>query len=198
MTYSDSAPPHLKEISPAYSLEALMLKLKFQYFGHLMQTADSLEKTLMLGKIEGRRRMESLIQWTWTWANSRRWWGTGKPGVLQSKGSQRVGYDLATEQQVTTEPTASSNGWNPGWWNVSELQGGHSWIHHTHVTGFPPAQLLLNILRPFVQSRMSDQSHVLGTHIGVTSESITEMNRVISSRTEKPKQDWGQLRNFLI
>ena len=56
MTYSDSAPPHLKEISPAYSLEALMLKLKFQYFGHLMQTADSLEKTLMLGKIEGRRR----------------------------------------------------------------------------------------------------------------------------------------------
>ena len=56
MTYSDSAPPHLKEISPAYSLEALMLKLKFQYFGHLMQTADSLEKTLMLGGIGGRRR----------------------------------------------------------------------------------------------------------------------------------------------
>ena len=46
----------LKEISPEYSLEGLMLKLKLQYFGHLMQTADSLEKTLMLGKIEGRRR----------------------------------------------------------------------------------------------------------------------------------------------
>ena len=46
----------LKEISPKYSLEALMLKLKFQHFGHLMQRADSLEKTLMLGKIEGRRR----------------------------------------------------------------------------------------------------------------------------------------------
>ena len=46
----------LKEISPEYSLEGLMLKLKFQYFGHLMQRADSLEKTLMLGKIEGRRR----------------------------------------------------------------------------------------------------------------------------------------------
>ena len=46
----------LKEISPDYSLEGLMLKLKLQYFGHLMQTADSLEKTLMLGKIEGRRR----------------------------------------------------------------------------------------------------------------------------------------------
>ena len=46
----------LKEISPDYSLEGLMLKLKLQYFGHLMQTADLLEKTLMLGKIEGRRR----------------------------------------------------------------------------------------------------------------------------------------------
>ena len=46
----------LKEISPRYSLEGLMLKLKLQYFGHLMRRADSLEKTLMLGKIEGRRR----------------------------------------------------------------------------------------------------------------------------------------------
>ena len=46
----------LKEISPGYSLEGLMLKLKLQYFGHLMQSADSFEKTLMLGKIEGRRR----------------------------------------------------------------------------------------------------------------------------------------------
>ena len=46
----------LKEINPAYSLEELMLKLKLQYLGHLMQRANSLEKTLMLGKIEGRRR----------------------------------------------------------------------------------------------------------------------------------------------
>ena len=49
-------PVHPKEISPEYSLEGLMLKLKFQYFGHPMQITDSLEKTLMLGKIEGRRR----------------------------------------------------------------------------------------------------------------------------------------------
>ena len=48
----------IKEINPEYSLEGLMLKLKLQYFGHLMQRADSLEKTLMLGKIEGRRRRE--------------------------------------------------------------------------------------------------------------------------------------------
>ena len=66
----------LKEISPEYSLEGLMLKLKLQYFGHLMQRANSLEKTLMLGKIEGRRRrgwqrmrwMASPTQWTWVWA----------------------------------------------------------------------------------------------------------------------------------
>ena len=52
----------LKEINPEYSLEGLMLKLKLQYFGHWMRRADSLEKTLMLGKIEGRRR--SRHQWT--------------------------------------------------------------------------------------------------------------------------------------
>ena len=49
-------PVHLKEIGPEYSLEGLMLKLKLQYFGHLMQRADSFEKLLILGKIEGRRR----------------------------------------------------------------------------------------------------------------------------------------------
>ena len=54
----------LKEISPEYSLEGLMLKLKLQYFGHLMQRTDSLEKTLMLGKIEGsRRRGQQKMRW---------------------------------------------------------------------------------------------------------------------------------------
>ena len=68
---------NLKEINSEYSLEGLMLKLKFQYFGHLIQKADSLEKTLILGKTEGKRRgdrewdswMASLTQWTWIWAN---------------------------------------------------------------------------------------------------------------------------------
>ena len=72
----------LKEISPEYSLEGLMLKLELQHFGHLKGRADSLEKTLMLGKIEGRRRggnrgwdgwMASCTQWTWVWASSRGW-----------------------------------------------------------------------------------------------------------------------------
>ena len=54
----------IKEISPEYSLEGLMLKLKLQYFGHLMQSTDSLEKTLMLGKIEGRRRIgQQRVRW---------------------------------------------------------------------------------------------------------------------------------------
>ena len=82
----------IKGISPEYSLEGLMLKLKLQYFGHLMWRTDSLEKTLMLAKIEGGRRgqqrircwMASLTWWTWVWASSRRWWWTGRPGVLQS------------------------------------------------------------------------------------------------------------------
>ena len=55
--------PTLKEISPEYSLEGLMLKLKLQYFGHLMQRADSSEKTLMLAKIEGRRRGRQRMRW---------------------------------------------------------------------------------------------------------------------------------------
>ena len=95
----------LKKINPEYSLEGLMLK--FQYFGHLMRRAHSLEKTLMLGKIEDRRKrgwqrmrcLDGITDWTCVWANSRRWWRTGKPGMLQSTESKRVGHDLATEQQ---------------------------------------------------------------------------------------------------
>ena len=96
----------LKEISPGYSLEGLMLKLKLQYFGHLMQRTDSFEKSLMLGMIEGRRRgdnrgwdgcMASPTQWTWVWVNSGSWWWTGRPGVLWFMGLKRVGHNWATE-----------------------------------------------------------------------------------------------------
>ena len=99
----------LKEISPEYSLEGLMLKLKLQYFGHLIQT-DSLEKTLMMGKIEsGRRRGQQRMRWLdgitdsmgWVWVSFRIWWWTGKPGVLQSMGSQRVEHNWATELNWT-------------------------------------------------------------------------------------------------
>ena len=86
----------LKEISPEYSLEGLMLKLKLQYFGHLIQRADSLEKTLKLEKIEAGEKGDdsrwggwtaSPTQWTWVWASSGSWWWTEKSGVLQSMGS---------------------------------------------------------------------------------------------------------------
>ena len=106
-----------KEVKPVHSkgnqlwifIGRLMLMLKFQYFGHLMQRTDSLEKTLMLGKVEDRRRrgwqkmrwLDGITDswWTWVWASSRSWWWTGKPGVLQSMGLQRVGHNWTTEQQ---------------------------------------------------------------------------------------------------
>ena len=90
----------LKEISPKHSLEGMMLKLKLQYFGHLMRRVDSLEKTLMLGGIGGRRRRgRQRMRWLDGITDStelRSWWWTGRPGVLWFMGSQRVGHDWAT------------------------------------------------------------------------------------------------------
>ena len=77
----------LKEINPEYSLEGLMLKLKFQYFGHLMRRANSLEKTLMLGKME---KAWHPTPWEIPW--------TEEPGMLHSMWVQRVRNNLATEQ----------------------------------------------------------------------------------------------------
>ena len=78
----------LKDINSEYSLKGLMLKLKLQYIGNLMWRTDSLEKILILGKTEGRRRrgwqkmrwMALLTRWTWVWANFGSWWWTGRPG----------------------------------------------------------------------------------------------------------------------
>ena len=98
----------LKETNSEYSLEGLMLELKLQYFGHLLQRADSLEKTLMLERLRAGREggdrgwdgwMASLTQWTWVWASSGRLWRTGKPGMLQSMGLQRVRHNWVNEQQ---------------------------------------------------------------------------------------------------
>ena len=102
----------LKEINPEYSLEGLVLKLKHQYFGHLIWRNDSLEKTLKQGRIEGGRRrqrqrmrcwMTSPTRWTWVWASSWSWQGTGKPGVLQSVGHK---------ESDTTEWLNWTEAWN--------------------------------------------------------------------------------------
>ena len=91
----------LKQISSECSLKGLMLKLEIQYFGHLMWRADSLEKTLTLGKIEGDRGwdggMASPTQWPWVWVSSGSCWWPENPGVLQFMRLQRVVHNWVTE-----------------------------------------------------------------------------------------------------
>ena len=107
------SPLDCKEIQPVHPkgnqswifIGRIDAEAELQYFGHLMWRADSLEKTLMLERLkagEGDDRgwdgwMASLTQWTWVWVNCESWWWTGRPGVLQSMGSQRVRHDWATE-----------------------------------------------------------------------------------------------------
>ena len=92
----------LKEISAEYSLEGLMLKMKLQFFGHLIRRTKSLKRPWCWkrlkagGEEESRGRdgwMTLLTRWAWVWASSGSWWWTGKPGMLQSMGSQRVKHD---------------------------------------------------------------------------------------------------------
>ena len=95
-----------KEISPEYSLEGMMLKLKLQYFSHLMWKLTHWKRPWGWERLkaggEGDNRgpdswMASPAQWTWVWASSRSWWWTGRPGMLQSTVSQRVGLHWTTE-----------------------------------------------------------------------------------------------------
>ena len=98
----------LKEISPEYSLERLMLKLKLQYFGPWCEELTHWKRPWCWERLkaggEGDDRgwdgwMASPARWTWVWASSGRWWWTGKLSVVQSMGSQRVRHDRASEQQ---------------------------------------------------------------------------------------------------
>ena len=102
----------LKEISPGYSLEGLMLKLKLLWPNTLATSCEELTHWKRLWCWEGLEAggegnnrwdswMASLTRWTWVWVNSVRWWWTGRPGVLQFMGLQRVGHDWATELNWT-------------------------------------------------------------------------------------------------
>ena len=112
-------------------MEGLMLKLKLQYFGHPMWRADSLEKILMLGKIEGRRRrdnrgwggwMASPTEWTWVWVNSGSWWWTGSLVCCSPWGHKEL---ETTEQMNWTELYSpwNSPGQNTRVGSRSHLQG---------------------------------------------------------------------------
>ena len=96
----------LKEISPGCSLEGLMLKLKLQYFGHLMWRMTHWKRPWCWERLKAGGEgddwgwdgwMASPTQWTWVWVNSGSWWWTERPGVLQSMGSQTAGYAWASE-----------------------------------------------------------------------------------------------------
>ena len=110
----------LKEISAEHSLEGLMLKLKLQYFGHLMRKLIHWKRPWCWeglgpgGEGDDRGwdgRMASPTRWTWVWVDSRSWWWTGRPGVLQFMGSQRVGQNWVTKLNWTEYTASVENQW---------------------------------------------------------------------------------------
>ena len=144
----------LKETSPGCSLEVLILKLKLQYFGHLMQRANSFERPWCLERLkargEGNNRgwdgwMASPTRWTWVWMNSGSWWWTGRPGMVWFMGSQRAWHDWATGVNWTKTMTTTCGNipnllphhifegkdWNVVCWRESSLTPSKSWVPKT-------------------------------------------------------------------
>ena len=115
----------LKEINSACLLEGLMLKLKLQYFGHLMQSWEILRAGGEGDNGGWDGWMASPTRWTWVWVNSRSWWWTRKPGVLWFMGSQRVRHNWLTELMTDW---CKRNIYNNAWPNIWALHDfTHSW-----------------------------------------------------------------------
>ena len=148
----------LKETNLEYSLEGLLLKLKLRYFGHMMRSADSLDKMEEKDDRGWDGWKASRTQWTWVWASSRKWWRTGKPGMLQSMWSKRVRHDWVAELNVdllySTGNSAQCNvaawmGEEFGWkWIVAVVQCHIFWPFHT-VHGVLKAKILKWLAIPF-------------------------------------------------
>ena len=127
----------LKEISPEYSLEGLMLKLKLQYSGYLLQRTDSFKRPWSWERLkaggEGDDRgwdgwMASSTQWTWVWISSRSWWWRGKPGMLQSRGSQRVRHNWDWTNQTKSSLCKCLAGWIRSWNQKLQI----CWWYHSN------------------------------------------------------------------
>ena len=142
------SPGWLGEIQPVHPkghqswifLQGLRLRVKLQYFGHLMWRTDALERILMLGKVQGRRRrdntgwedwMASLNQWIWVWVNSVSWWPTGRPGMVQFMWTQRFEHDWATKRNWT-------------WPYPSKQESASPSVSLSHKESFPQASYFIH------------------------------------------------------
>ena len=190
----------LKEISPEYSLEGLVLKLKLHYFGKLTQSTDSLEKTLMLGKTEGGREgddrgwdgwMASPTQWTWVRVNSRSWWWIGWPDVLQSMGSQRVGHNWAIELNYWYI-VGEGNG-NPLQYSCLEnpMDGGAWWaaVHGVAKSRTWLSDFTLTFHFPALEKEMATHSSVLAWRI----PGMGEPRGLMSMGSHRVGHEWSDL-----
>ena len=177
----------LKEINPEYWLEGLMLKLKLQHFSYPKWRFDSLEKTLMLGKIEIRRRrdntgwdgcMASLIQWTWVWTNSRRQWRTGNSTCCSPWGCKETWLSNNNITSNCWETDAILKNVQNNLANITYLSIPSPWVY---INIFPN---YVSLLLLFSCSVMSDSLQPLDFTCITAQENQTTTSRIMSSCCE--------------